>query len=787
MRMNELWDFFSKLFDSSDWPPRWHCGRWTEFHGWLYITSDLLIWSAYFSIPVVIIRYITKKQGVAFVRLYFLFAAFILACGATHFLDAVMFWFPVYRLSALVRLITGILSWITVFYLVKLLPVAFSLKTQQELETEVKQRIKAEEQVRLLNATLEQHISERTQELSKSVREIEDYKYALDQSSIVAITNQKGIITHVNDNFCKISKYSASELIGQDHRIINSGHHSKDFIRGLWVTIAKGQIWRGELKNRAKDGSIYWVDTTIIPFLDENRKPYQYVAIRADITQRKQAAEALYESQQLLMAIIDNSAAVIYVKDLEGRYLLVNRLFCELFHFSKQEILQKTDYDIFPRAAADAFRAMDKRVAASDTTFKEQETAPHDDGLHTYISVKSTLHDASGKPYGVFGISTDITELKVIEENLRKSIREISDYKFALDESSIIAITDQKGVINHVNDNFCKISKYQAAELLGADHRIINSGYHDKEFIRELWHTIANGKIWKGEIKNKAKDGTYYWVDTTIVPFLNEQNKPYQYVAIRADITARKQAEEGLYKLNQELENRVILRTTQLKAANSEMEAFTYSVSHDLRAPLRGILGFSTILEEDYGSHLDDEAKRLIVTIKTNTLKMAQLIDDLLAFSKMARHDVPKTHIDMQSLVKEIIRELTPPGNIEWNLHPLPMAKGDINTIRQVWVNLLSNAIKYSAKKESPSIEIGSFTHEEQTAFFVRDNGIGFDNRYKNKLFKVFQRLHTPNQFEGTGIGLALVAKIILKHDGKVWAEGEVDKGACFYFSLPAV
>src|SRR5258708_5469248 len=187
---------------------------------------------------------------------------------------------------------------------------------------------------------------------------------------------------------------------------------------------------------------------------------------------------------------------------------------------------------------------MDVRTAAAGHALTEEEVAPHDDGPHTYISVKSTLRDNAGKPYAIFGISTDITELKVVEENLRKSFKEISDYKFELDESSIVAITDQKGIIKYANDNFCKISKYSREELIGQDHRIINSGYHPKDFIRNLWVTIANGKIWKGELKNKAKDGTIYWVDTTIIPFLNLEGKPYQYVAIRADITGRKFAEE---------------------------------------------------------------------------------------------------------------------------------------------------------------------------------------------------------------------------------------------------
>lgn len=257
------------------------------------------------------------------------------------------------------------------------------------------------------------------------LKEISDYKYALDESCIVAITDQKGIIKHANYNFCKISKYGYDELIGQDHRIVNSGYHSKDFIRNLWITIANGKIWRGEMKNKAKDGTHYWVDTTIIPFLGEHGKPYQYVAIRSDITSRK-----------------------------------------------------------------------------------------------------------------------------IVEENLKKSLKETSDYKYALDESCIVAITDQKGIIKHANDNFCRISKYSPEELIGQDHRIINSGYHPKEFIRNLWVTIANGKIWRGEMKNKAKDGTYYWVDTTIVPFLNEQGKPYQYVAIRDDITDRREVEEKLIESN---------------------------------------------------------------------------------------------------------------------------------------------------------------------------------------------------------------------------------------------
>ncbi|HEY6900033.1 MAG TPA: PAS domain S-box protein [Puia sp.] len=513
----------------------------------------------------------------------------------------------------------------------------------------------------------------------------------------------------------------------------------------------------------------------------------QRVSERTD--ELKKSIKELSESRSLLQAIVDNSPAVIYVKDLDGRYLLVNNRFLEVLSISATDVLGKMDLDILPPEAASAVRAMDRRVATVGHALKEEEFIPQKDGVHTYISVKSTIKDQSGRIKAVFGVSTDITELKTHEEILRKTLKEVSDYKFALDESSIVAITDQKGIIRYVNDNFCKISKYSAGELIGQDHRIINSGYHPAEYIRNLWVTIANGKIWRGELRNKARDGSIYWVDTTIVPFLDEKNKPYQYVAIRADITDRKAAEEALYKLNEELENRIRQRTKQLEVANREMEAFAYSVSHDLRAPLRGVVGFASILDEDYGSRLDEEARRITQVIKNSALKMGYLIDDLLAFSRTSRQDIVKTNIPMQSMVSGVIEELaagTEEHSVEWTVKDLPLVKGDIGAIRQVWVNLISNALKYAGKRETTLIEIGSFSRDSQVTFYVKDNGVGFDNKYRDKLFKVFQRLHAADQFEGTGIGLALVEKIISKHSGTVWAEGVPDEGACFFFSLPA-
>lgn len=248
------------------------------------------------------------------------------------------------------------------------------------------------------------------------------------------------------------------------------------------------------------------------------------------------------------------------------------------------------------------------------------------------------------------------------------------------------------------------------------------------------------------------------------------------------------QQDGNLKEFNLNLEKKVKDRTIELETVNKELEGFSYSVSHDLRAPLRAIVGFSSILDEEYSSSLDEEGRRIILVIKNNTVKMGRLIDDLLAFSRVTRQDNPKSKINMEAMVGEVRINLAMQDNtenIEWTIGQLPDARANANLIRQVWVNLITNAVKYSRKKEKPQIEIGAFAKNGQTAFFVKDNGVGFDQQYSDKLFKVFQRLHSAEEFEGTGIGLALVGKIISREGGSVWAEAELGKGACFYFSLP--
>jgi light-regulated signal transduction histidine kinase (bacteriophytochrome) len=237
-----------------------------------------------------------------------------------------------------------------------------------------------------------------------------------------------------------------------------------------------------------------------------------------------------------------------------------------------------------------------------------------------------------------------------------------------------------------------------------------------------------------------------------------------------------------------DLEKKVKERTAQLESANQELEAFSYSVSHDLRAPLRAIGGYSIILKEDYGTKLDDEANRITDKIISNAQKMGQLIDDLISFSQMGGKEMIHHSVDMKKIAESCMAEALqhePPGKYQVHINPLPACHGDTNLLKQVWTNLISNAIKYSSKEPVPCIEIGCTEGPVMHTYYIRDNGVGFDMEHAHKLFGVFQRLHSQKMFEGTGIGLAFVKRIINKHKGEIRAEGSLNEGACFYFSLP--
>src|SRR5680860_560782 len=348
--------------------------------------------------------------------------------------------------------------------------------------------------------------------------------------------------------------------------------------------------------------------------------------------------------------------------------------------------------------------------------------------------------DSSGRVTGAVNVLIDITNRKKEQEKLWKLNKELSDYKHALDESSIVAITDQKGIIKHANDNFCKISKFSPEELIGQNHRIINSGYHSKEYFLNMWKTISKGKIWKGELKNKAKDGSTYWVDTIITSFLDERGNPYQYVATRFDINERKKAEENIKKQNKELdfqngekEKRAAelgLSNKELLKINTELDRFVYSVSHDLRSPLTSILGLISFIEED--SREPDTLKQ-VKMIRASINRLDGFIKNILSYSQNNRTGLETKKIPIKKAINKIVnsvRNLKEAKGISFQVDideqkPFYSDWQRFNTILE---NLISNGVKHHTKEVSGRyLKLTGTSDLDELKLSISDNGIGIE------------------------------------------------------------
>jgi light-regulated signal transduction histidine kinase (bacteriophytochrome) len=304
----------------------------------------------------------------------------------------------------------------------------------------------------------------------------------------------------------------------------------------------------------------------------------------------------------------------------------------------------------------------------------------------------------------------------------------------------------------------------------------------------QIINRVRNGeRIEPFETLRVARDGRLVDISVTVSPIEDKTGKIVGASKVARDITERKLAEKEIHELNTRLEQRVAERTAELEAANKELEAFSYSVSHDLRAPLRAVDGFSQAVLEDYGPQLPEEGQRYLQTIRDGAQRMGTLIDDLLTFSRLSRTPLKKQEVNTGELVRHVLEELSSQREgrqVEIRMGDLPACQGDPALLKQAWVNLLSNALKYTRQRETAVVEIGCEPGQDENVYFVRDNGAGFDMRYVHKLFGVFQRLHRADEFEGTGVGLAIVQRVIHRHGGRIWADAAVDRGATFYFTL---
>lgn len=473
----------------------------------------------------------------------------------------------------------------------------------------------------------------------------------------------------------------------------------------------------------------------------------------AQIVSRKQQQEKLK-----LEKLFNYSLDFICIASTDGYFKKVNPSFLNVLGYSEKEILTIPFLDLVHDEDKEITRSEIEKLAQGFKTVNYKCRFRKKDGKYIVLNWIANPDLETGELYSV---ARDITEQ--IKQN-----ETLNTYKFAIDQSAIVAITDQKGIITYVNDAFCDISKYSASELIGQDHRIINSGIHPKEFMKDLWTTIANGKVWKGEIQNKAKDGSPYWVDTTIIPFLNEKGKPYQYVAIRSDITEKIDSRKALIQ------------------KNVELDQFAYVVSHDLKAPLRAISTLTEFIQEDLEGNLEEETLKKFNLIISRTKRMQLLIDDILEYSKLGKTTVQKTLVNAEELLKEISNDFNKnPASFTIDIiNPIPTFKVQKVFLQQIFANIISNAIKYN-DKEHGHLTINCQEIDKFYQFKFTDNGPGIEKEYFDKIFEVFQTIHGEKRDDSTGIGLATVKKLVEVVNGNLYVESEFGCGSTFVINIP--
>nr|WP_290227479.1 PAS domain S-box protein [Trichocoleus desertorum] len=453
---------------SDQFIPHGHCYLWRPGLVWLHVVSDLAIALAYYSIPISLLHFIQKRRDVPFRWIFFLFGAFIIACGTTHILEVWTLWHPTYWVSGTVKALTATVSLFTALELGPLIPKVLALPSPAQLEAtnrELKQQILERQQAELALQTahneLEIRVTERTTALAQANKEL-----------------------------------------------------------------------------------------------------------RLEIVERQRIEATLRESEQRFRATFEQAAVGIAHVGLKGQWLRVNQKLCDIVGYTRSDLLDLTFQDItVPEDLAADLACVHQVLAGTLQTFSMEKRYIRKNGSTIWVNLTVSLVREATKPKYFISVIEDISERRQAEAQLQNSLKELSDIKFALDQSAIVVTTDRQGIITYINDKFCELSQYTREELLGKTHRLINSGYHDPTFFQDLWSVISKGKVWKGEIKNRAKDGSDYWVDTTIVPFLNEQGQPFQYLAIRFDTTNRKQIEERMRTSLQEKE--VLLKEVHHRVKNN--------------------------------------------------------------------------------------------------------------------------------------------------------------------------------------------------------------------------
>lgn len=639
--------------------------------------------------------------------------------------------------------------------------------------------------------------------LSMSYRDVKNFRAALEATALISITDTQGKIVYANEQFVALSQYSTQELIGNNHRMINSGYHDSEFFKTMWQTIKSGNPWRGEIRNRAKDGSYYWVDAVISPMFDEHGEVYQYMAVRYDITGRKQSEEALRLSEEQFRSIIDVSPVPYALNDEHGNITYLNPAFIQTFGYDLSDIPTLAEWWLCAYPDAEyrewVMLAWQERLEKAEQQHQAFEALELDirckDGGQRSVLVSAAA--IGGTFHGThLVILYDFTDRKRAESLLSAS--EERYRSFVELQGTYFLRTDLEGKYTYASPAHIETFGMGKTSLIGRsglEHIIPED--HEKTF-RAVEQCLQNpGTAVSVVLRKPSTSGKILWTEWEFITIQNAEGVVSEIQCVGHDITERKIAEQDLRELNQTLEQRVEKRTRELVTLNNEKNEFLGIAAHDLKNPLSGILSSAEILERYYGG--EEQTKRYVNMIVSASEQMLDIIENLLDVNKIESgllkvHIIPISLEVVAAVVEDYQQRATSKGII-LRYHtapdePVPTVLADEQALWQVMDNLVSNAVKYSPHWKSVNVRVLSRTDEEGKRFGrveIQDEGPGISETDMHKLFDKFTRLSAqPTGGENsTGLGLSIVKKLVELQQGQVWCESELGKGATFIVEFP--